>query len=105
DHWDLFGGKLEPGETPVAALVRELEEELAIDARIGGRLGISLYDDPRDGCIFRCPVYRVARWKGEIRLNPEHSRAEWLTPAQLRRRALAHPDIPGLCARALGRRP
>ena len=33
NHWDLFGGHLEPGETPEQALVREVHEELAYDLR------------------------------------------------------------------------
>jgi 8-oxo-dGTP pyrophosphatase MutT (NUDIX family) len=39
DHWALFGGSLEPGETPADGLVRELEEELGFQARVVAPLG------------------------------------------------------------------
>lgn len=109
ERWDLFGGRIERSETPTRALARELREELGIEARIGPRLAVSLYDDPRDGTVFRCPVHLVTRWKGEIVLNPEHTAWRRLWLSQVGRLRLAHPGIPRLCAearrRAAGSRP
>ena len=101
--WDLFGGKLEPGEGPRQALERELREELSIRARIGACLETCLYDNPRDGSVFRSPVFLVNEWEGEIVLNPEHTEARWFAPGELESiaLALAHPDIPRLFRRAL----
>jgi 8-oxo-dGTP diphosphatase len=64
--WEFPGGKLEPGESPEAALVRELNEELGIDASAGPEL--MRYEFSYAGkkpilLIFR----RVATWRGEIR--------------------------------------
>lgn len=99
--WDLFGGKLEPGEDDRAALARELREELSIEARIGDPIEVCLYDDPRDGSIFRSPVFEVNEWTGEIVLNPEHTEVGWFAPVEVASLPLAHPDIPRLLARRL----
>ncbi len=62
--WEFPGGKVEPGETPRAALKRELEEELAINATIGREIVRYEYAYPR-----RRPVllifYRVNTFRGD----------------------------------------
>jgi mutator protein MutT len=102
--WDLFGGKLEPGEGACEALRRELREELSIEATLAGLLEVCLYDDPRGGLPFRSPVFGVNDFSGAIVLNREHTEALWFMPREVDSLALAHPDIPRLFARFLAER-
>ncbi len=79
--WEFPGGKVEPGELPEAALLRELEEELAIRARIDRE--ITRYEfrypgAPRILLIF----YRVVEFDGEPR-NLNFERIEWVEKRQL----------------------
>lgn len=64
--WEFPGGKVEPGETPRAALERELREELAVAASIGPE--VARYQYTYTG---RAPVllifHRVSQWQGEPR--------------------------------------
>jgi 8-oxo-dGTP diphosphatase len=62
--WEFPGGKLEPGETPRAALQRELLEELAIHAVIGEEL--DHYDvQYSGGTLTRLFFFRVTEFSGE----------------------------------------
>jgi 8-oxo-dGTP diphosphatase len=62
--WEFPGGKLEPGETPRAALQRELREELAIQAVIGEEL--DSYDVQYPGApLTRLFFFRVTEFSGE----------------------------------------
>lgn len=65
--WETAGGKVEPGETPEAALVRELWEELGIEATIGEVLHRASFDPATDSDVrraFDCTYLRVAAFDG-----------------------------------------
>lgn len=62
--WEFPGGKVEPGESPEAALVRELREELGIEAGISERIGGYSYQYPGRDPI-RLFFFRVCSFEGE----------------------------------------
>lgn len=79
--WEFPGGKVEPGESPEAALIRELEEELAIRAQIDGEITRYEYQYPGRASILLI-FYRVLKFDGEIE-NLNFERIEWTAPSDL----------------------
>lgn len=80
--WEFPGGKVEPGETPEAAVTRELAEELGITAEPGDQLDayeVRYGDGPRTRLLF----YRVTAFTGEPR-NLDFEQILWERPARLR---------------------
>lgn len=91
--WEFPGGKVEPSETEIEALERELWEELHMKVEVGERLGAFDYDY---GDIHIClSGYRctLVEWDGFL---TDHDRAEWVTVEELRNYALAPADVPFL---------
>lgn len=64
--WEFPGGKLEPGETPEAALARELHEELAIEVTTQDLVPLTFASHSYERFHLLMPVYLCRRWRGNI---------------------------------------
>jgi 8-oxo-dGTP diphosphatase len=78
--WEFPGGKIEPGEAPQAAVVREIAEELGLQVYVGELLHTIEWDYPAFHLSMRCYLCRIIG--GELQLR-EHSEARWLDAAAL----------------------
>ena len=75
DWWEFPGGKMEPGETPEAALVREIREELDAEINVEKFLHTVEWDYPEFHLTMHC--YICSLKTGALHLN-EHEAARWL---------------------------
>ncbi|MFR3529033.1 MAG: (deoxy)nucleoside triphosphate pyrophosphohydrolase [Lachnospiraceae bacterium] len=80
DGWEFPGGKIEPGEMPQEALVREIKEELDIEIEVKDFLETVEYDYPEFHLSMDCFFCTIK--SGEMVLK-EHEAAKWLTPETL----------------------
>ncbi len=81
DGWEFPGGKIEEGETPEMALVREIKEELDADISVGEKVYQVEYDYPNFHLSMGC---YLATLLSDTLVLKEHEAAKWLTKETLR---------------------
>ncbi|CAI8219941.1 MAG: CTP pyrophosphohydrolase [Alphaproteobacteria bacterium] len=80
--WEFPGGKVEAGETPEAALIRELKEELSIDVTAACLAPLSFASHVYDDFHLLMPLYVCRKWDGQIAPR-EGQITQWLRPRDL----------------------
>ncbi|HQZ12773.1 MAG TPA: (deoxy)nucleoside triphosphate pyrophosphohydrolase [Devosia sp.] len=91
--WEFPGGKLEQGESPEAALVRELEEELGISTKSACLAPLTFVSHRYDDFHLLMPLYVCRRWEGTP-VAREHTALKWVRPQSLRDYPMPPADEP-----------
>ena len=91
--WEFPGGKLEAGETPEAALVRELDEELGIKVAEKCLAPLTFASHGYEAFHLLMPLYACRKWEGEVTAR-QGQELVWVRPNRLADYAMPPADEP-----------
>jgi 8-oxo-dGTP diphosphatase len=91
--WEFPGGKVEPGETPEACLIRELEEELGVKVTPACLSPFVFTSHLYDSFHLLMPLFLCRRWDGIIEAR-EHEALAWVRPGKLNEYPMPPADVP-----------
>jgi 8-oxo-dGTP diphosphatase len=91
--WEFPGGKIEPGETPEVALIRELQEELGIDTWASCLAPLTFASHAYDDFHLLMPLFACRKWDG-VPTSREGQALKWVRANALRDYPMPPADIP-----------
>ncbi|MEO5373593.1 MAG: (deoxy)nucleoside triphosphate pyrophosphohydrolase [Alphaproteobacteria bacterium] len=91
--WEFPGGKLQPGETPEAALIRELDEELGIDVRTSCLAPLAFASHSYEDFHLLMPLFVCRTWRGRVTPREGQDLA-WVRVGRLADYPMPPADVP-----------
>ena len=91
--WEFPGGKVEAGETPEHALIRELEEEIGINTWESCLAPLTFASHSYDNFHLMMPLFACRKWEGTPQPK-ENQSLKWVKPQDLRTYPMPEADIP-----------
>jgi 8-oxo-dGTP diphosphatase len=91
--WEFPGGKVDPGERPEDALIRELKEELGIVVKEACLAPLTFASHSYEDFHLLMPLYVCRRWEGTVAPH-EGQRLAWVRPNRLKEYPMPPADIP-----------